>query len=178
MDDADRRLTSMPLFPYEGELRRKTPLPRLDAEVPRNGEAGSPCHRCADLTRGVIWSNERWLVSAGPPSANVATVFLETRAHVDLDELDDDMAAELGVLTVRLTRAMKTLPDVGRVHVHRWADGAAHFHVWFVARPARQIELYGWGNVLWSQLLPPIAQDDFDAHLAAIARELRRAAST
>jgi hypothetical protein len=175
MDDADRGLTSMPLFPYEGELRRKTLMPELEAEVPRNGEAGQSCHRCEDLTRGVIWSNERWLVSAGPPSANVATVFLETRAHLDLDELDDDLAAELGTLTVRLTRAMQTLADVGRVHVHRWADGAAHFHMWFVARPARRIELYGWGNVLWSQLLPPIPQTDFDANLAAIGRALTAA---
>ncbi len=172
MDDADVRLTSMPLFPYEGELRRKALLPELEAEVPRNGEAGRSCHRCDDPEHGVIWGDDRWIVTAGPASANVATVFLETRAHVDLDDLDDAMAAELGVMTVRLTRAMQALPDVGRVHVHRWSDGAAHFHMWFVARPARRIELYGWGNVLWSQLLAPIDDAEHDSNLARIAAAL------
>ena len=35
----------------------------------------------------------------------------------------------------RVERAVLALGDVGRVHLYRWGDGGAHFHVWFVPRP-------------------------------------------
>jgi hypothetical protein len=99
-------------------------------------------------------------------------VFLETREHVDLDGLDDDMAAEMGGLMVRVEAAVRAVPDVGRVHVHRWSDGSAHLHLWFIARPARRIEMYGWGNVLWSEVLPPVAEAEFEHNLAIVREAL------
>jgi hypothetical protein len=173
-DDAIGRLTSAPLFPFEGDMRLKELTPLLERELPRAGEDGRPCPRCDDPMAGVIWSNERWLVTAGPRTACPVTVFLETRAHVDLGDLTDAMSAELGVLIVRIERAVNAISDVGRVHVHRWSDGSAHLHVWFVARPVRRIELYGWGNVLWNQLLPPIDQHVHDANLAVVAAGLAK----
>ncbi len=81
------------------------------------------------------------------------------------------MASEFGVLTWQIERAISELESVGRVHIHRWGDGSAHFHVWFQGRPARQVELYGWGNVLWSQVLAPLPADEIDAnHAHVIAR--------
>ena len=54
--------------------------------------------------------------------------------------------------------------QVGRVHIHRWGDGSSHFHVWFQGRPARQLELYGWGNILWSQVAEPLSAASIDAN--------------
>jgi hypothetical protein len=44
-------------------------------------------------------------------------------AHHDLADLPDELAAEMGVLLVHLTRAMEALPQVGRVHLAKWGDG-------------------------------------------------------
>ena len=172
--DSDRAyaITSWPLFPFEGDLRLKRLGPLLEAELPRAGEGGQPCARCTDPLKGVIWGDERWVVSAGPRSACPVTVFLETRDHVDLDLLSGEMATELGVLIVRLEAAVRAVPNCGRVHIHRWSDGSAHLHFWFMARPARRLEMYGWGNELWSQLLPPIEQTVFDANLGIIRTAL------
>jgi len=173
MADGDS-ITSLPLFPFEGELRLKSLGPLLDAELPRDGEGGRPCLRCDDLLAGVVWSNDRWLVTAAQRTVGPVTVFLETRAHVDLDGLDDDMAAELGVLTVRLEAAIRAVPGVGRVHVHRWSDGSSHLHLWFMARPARRIEMYGWGNEIWSQILPPLDEEVVRHNLDIVRAELER----
>ena len=61
---------------------------------------------------------------------------LEPIAHHDLADLPDDRAAELGLLTVRIARAIEALPHIARAHVSRWGDGSAHLHVFFFARPA------------------------------------------
>jgi diadenosine tetraphosphate (Ap4A) HIT family hydrolase len=172
----DFAFTTWPLFPFEGEFRVKALGPPLEAELLREGEGDRPCSKCADLDAGLLWSNERWIVSAGPRRAWPVAVFLETRAHVDLDDLDDDLAAELGVLLVRVEAAVRAVPDVGRVHVHRWSDGSAHLHFWLIARPARRIEMYGWGNVMWSEVLPPVDEAVFERNLGVVRRELERTA--
>jgi hypothetical protein len=41
------------------------------------------------------------------------------------------------VLLGRIERAIRSLGDIGRVHVCRWGDGGEHLHWWFMARPAR-----------------------------------------
>ncbi len=50
------------------------------------------------------------------------------------------------------------------ISVPRWGEGSAHLHVWFQGRPARQLEFYGWGNVLWSQLVDPLPSAVLDAN--------------
>src|SRR6476661_5230403 len=118
MSDAIEHVISLPLFPFEGDMRLKQLGPLLPAELTREGEGDKPCHLCSDPDHDVIWSNGRWLVSAAQPNACPVTVFLETVEHVDLDELDADMASELGRLIVRVEAAVRAVSDVGRVHVH------------------------------------------------------------
>ncbi len=165
-------LTKLALFPFEGDLRLKQLSPLLDAELPREGEGDKPCTQCDNLD-DVIWANERWVVRAAKPSACPVVVYLETRAHLDLGDLDETYAAELGVLTWQLEAAIREVPDVGRVHVHRWGDGSSHFHVWFIARPARQAEFYGWGSTLWSQVLPALDRQLLRHNLDLVAASLR-----
>ncbi len=127
-------------------------------ELVREGEGGRPCKSCENPDR-VLWSNGRWKLTPIRPSANPVGLFLETVEHIDFEDFDDDMAAEYGVITRHLEAAIRAVASVGRVHIHRFADGAAHFHVWFQGRPARQLELYGWGNNLWTQVLTPLDAD-------------------
>ena len=130
----------------------------MSAELERDGEGEKPCHSCTKPER-VLWTNGRWNVCWFVPTANPVMLFLETVEHVDFESFDEPMAAEFGVLTWRLEEAIRSIGGIGRVHVHRWADGSSHFHVWFQARPAGQLEYYGWGNVLWPQLAEPLAID-------------------
>lgn len=65
-------------------------------------------------------------------------------------------SAELGVLTVRLERAIRSLDTVARVHVSRWGDGSAHLQLWFLARPYGQLQLRGPFMTMWDDILPPV----------------------
>jgi hypothetical protein len=148
-------LTGSPLFPFQGEFTLKPFGPPMATELLRDGEGDKACHACGHPERA-IWTNGRWQITELGPSANPALLFLETVDHLDFESLDEAMAAELGVLTWRLEAAIRSLESVGRVHIHRWGDGSSHFHVWFQGRPAGQLEMYGYGNVLWPQLLDPL----------------------
>ncbi|MDM4721708.1 hypothetical protein QTQ03_19715 [Micromonospora sp. WMMA1363] len=96
-------------------------------------------------------------------------LILESRSHFDLGDLPNLLAAELGVMTVRLERAIRSLDGVARVHVNRWGDGSAHLHMWFLARPHGQLQLRGTFLSLWDSILPPIAESTWRENLALIA---------
>lgn len=161
------RMQESPLFPFDGDLSLRAMTPLMHTEVVREGEGGRSCKSC-DSDERTLWSNERWKITRMTPTANPVGLFLETVDHIDFEDFDDELAADYGLLTVRLESAIRSLDSVGRVHIHRWGDGSSHFHVWFQGRPARQLELYGWGNVLWSQLAEPLPHDVVDANNAAV----------
>jgi hypothetical protein len=96
-------------------------------------------------------------------------LILESRSHLDLGDLPNLLAAELGVMTVRLERAIRSLDGVARVHVNRWGDGAAHLHLWFLARPYGQLQLRGTFLPLWDTILPPIPEEKWRENLALVA---------
>jgi hypothetical protein len=91
-------------------------------------------------------------------------LMLHPRDHHDLDDLGDDLAAELGVLSVHVARHVEALPHISRCHLYRIGDGGAHLHVWFFARPEGQSQLLGSWLVVWDDLLPEypatLAEDD------------------
>jgi hypothetical protein len=164
-----------PLFPFEGDLRLKAPMIR-DADPIRAGEPGGPpCSACADEDDQFIWVDHHWRVRAKhPPSSVPALVFLETREHVDLDGLSADLAAELGVMIVRLDRAIQAVGGIGRVQAYRWGDGGSHFHMWFYGRPVGVISMCGFGMPFWEPVMPPTPVDVWEQNLAVVARELAR----
>ncbi len=169
-----------PIFPFEGDLRVKVPLERMAADLPRSGEGGRPCDGCGENRNGFdLWSDGFWRVrGTGQLNALSALVFLETVPHLDFGDLDDEQAASYGRITVRLENIMMALPDVGRVHINKWGDGGSHFHVWFMARPRGVFELYGYGDALWDQVLPPVAAEVRDANYRQIARTLAQVSGT
>jgi hypothetical protein len=82
------------------------------------------------------------------------------------------MAAELGVLTVHLARAIEALPHVARAHVSRWGDGSEHLHVFFFARPEGFAQLRGTCLAIWDDLLPAQPIDVIRADAYRVAEEL------
>jgi hypothetical protein len=96
-------------------------------------------------------------------------LILESRSHLDLGDLPNLLAAELGVMTVRLERAIRSLDGVARVHVNRWGDGSAHLHLWFLARPYGRLQLRGTFLSLWDDILPTVPQAQWRENLALVA---------
>jgi diadenosine tetraphosphate (Ap4A) HIT family hydrolase len=160
-------------FPFEGDIRPRELLPPLATEEPRSGEGGDPCRRCALDESVIIWSNERWIVhSAHEPTGLPVIVMMQSREHIDFEDLDDERAADLGRMLRRVERAVAGVPHVGRVHVCRWGDGTAHLHFWFIARPERLAQLRGSFAAIWDDVLPPLPEDVWRENLALVARAL------
>ncbi len=106
------------------------------------------------------------------PSGLPAVVILETRAHYEFHHLPDELQAGLGTMLVKVQRAVYAIGDVGNVHVCRWGDGSEHFHVWFMARPARIPQLIGSFAAIWDDVLPPLPDELWEANLALIREAL------
>ena len=51
---------------------------------------------------------------------------------------------------------------MARVHLYRWGDGGAHFHVWFLPRPLGMLEAQKHMLPLWEEVLPEASQDAID----------------
>ena len=100
---------------------------------------------------------------------SIPVVLLEPIEHLDLTDLDETYAAELGILTVRIERALMALGGVGRVHVAKWGDGGSHLHVWFFARPEGLLQLRGSSLSDWSDCLPPMPAQEWGAVQQVIA---------
>ena len=160
-------------FPFEGDIRVRDLVPPIDAEAPRFGEEGE-CFRCV-TTDDLIWSNENWTVAAPrQPSGLPVVVFLNSRAHIDFEDVDDELAADMGRTLVRVHHAVARVPHVARVHVCRWGDGSFHLHWWVMGRPERLPQVRGTFAAIWDDILPPTPEDIWRENLAFVARELSR----
>ena len=133
----------------------------------------SDCWRCEAGVDDAIWYDERWLVgSLTEPSGLPVVVILYPRAHHDLGDLPPELAAELGPMIHRVERAVRSVGEIGRVHVCRWGDGSEHLHWWFMARPARFPQLVGSFAAIWDDILPPTPEDIWRENLGTVARAL------
>ena len=165
--------TEWDIFPWEGELVTKVLRPPVEAEEPRHGEGGRPCWCESGEPQNAIWRNERWVVtSQEKPGGLPLMLVLQPREHLDLGDLDDDLASELGRVTSWLHRIMANLPNIGRVHVCKWGDGGAHLHVVFLARTARLPQVLGSMAIEWDDMLPPVPEDVWRADLSHVAARL------
>lgn len=151
----------------------REPEERVIPEPPRRGEAGGPpCAICARQTTEALWSDENWTLHAPVGGSLPGTVWLASRAHVDsFADLPEGLAAEFATVVARAERAILSLGDVGRVHLYRWGDGGAHFHVWLIPRPLGMLEACGMMLPIWEDALPNVP----DEKLAAAARRVAAA---
>jgi len=162
--------TRWPSFPFEGDMRVKPLAAPVEVEPPRSGEDAAECVACNTPDEAYIWVSERWRVRAmDRPTGLPMVLILECRSHLDLGDLPNLLAAELGVMTVRLERAIRSLDGVARVHVNRWGDGSAHLHLWFLARPYGRLQLRGTFLSLWDDILPVISEPQWRENLALVA---------
>jgi hypothetical protein len=175
-EDADGHL-AMPdmagwdIFPFEGDIRVARLKDPVLPEPPRSGEGGRACESCDAGLDGAIWADDRWKLIAPGPAA-IHQLLLCPIEHLDHPDLDDAMAAELGVLSVRLDRLLTGLGGIGRVHVMKIGDGGSHLHLWFFARPEGVLQMRGSSLVDWTDCLPPMPQDEWDAEIDEIAARM------
>ena len=175
-DDEQRlslaRMTEWDISPFEPEGLRVSRLrPPVLPEPPRHGEDPADCRSCERRDEG-LWLDDHWRLTRIPGVAVPLVLMLHPRDHHDLEDLPDDLAAEMGVLSTHLARHVGALPHVSRCHVYRFGDGGAHLHLWFFARPEGQSQLFGSWLVVWDDLLPEYPADVADADAAAVADAL------
>jgi hypothetical protein len=163
-----------PWFPFEGDVRVKALLPPEVPEPARKGLSAGDCSSCTEPDDAYVWTNRSWRLRGYRETPIPAVVLLETRGHHDsYADLPADLLAETGPLTARVERALLSPGDVARVHVARYGDGAAHFHLWFFPRPLGALQLRGSMLPVWLDVLPLLPADEVDAALARVAAAMR-----
>jgi diadenosine tetraphosphate (Ap4A) HIT family hydrolase len=160
-------------LPYEEPLVLRAAGPRQVPEPPRRGEPGGPpCRICSGETTAAVWSDDNWTLHPPVGGSLPGAVWIASREHVDsFLDLPEHLAADFGRVVARAERAILALGDVGRVHLYRWGDGGAHFHVWLIPRPLGMLEATGMHLPVWEDVLPNVP----DAELAAAAARVAAA---
>ncbi len=164
------------IFPWDvvdGALAPKVVQP--GDEPGRYGEdPAKPCPECSGIDPArIVWEDEQWLLThPGEPTGLPLVLMLHTREHQDFGELDDEMASQYGRISNRLVRIIENFPNIGRVHVSRWGDGGAHFHVWFFARTRGLMPVLGSPASEWDDILPAGDEDVWRADLSTVATKL------
>ena len=161
-------------FPFDGEMRPRALQAPVEEENPRFGDGGVDCRRCEAPDDEYVWTDERWRLLALGPTGLPVVLMLEPREHfAEPGDLPEELAAELGVLLGRVERAIRSIGEIGRVHVCRWGDGGEHLHWWFMARPARVPQLIGSFAAIWDDILPPVPEEIWRANVDAVVAALR-----
>jgi diadenosine tetraphosphate (Ap4A) HIT family hydrolase len=158
-------------LPYLEPLVPREPAERVVPEPPRRGETGGePCGICTGQTTAPVWSDQHWTLHPPTGGSLPGTVWLASRLHVDsFIDLPEDAAADFGRVAARVERAILGLGEIGRVHLYRWGDGGAHFHVWFVPRPLGMLEAQGKMLPLWEDVLPNVPDEELAAAAERVA---------
>jgi hypothetical protein len=156
-------------WPFEGPVRPRA-LEAPGPERQRDGEDGGDCSACAKPDSDYLWTDERWRLMALEPTGLPLILILEPRAHYDGPaDLPDDLAREQGIMLGRVERAVLSVGEIGRVHIGRWGEGAAHLHWWFIARPAGMPQLASSMAEIWDDVLPPTPREVWRENVARVA---------
>ena len=150
-------------LPYAAPLTLVDPAEPVVPEPPRRGEPGGErCFPCsADSEHNRIWADDVWTLHNPGQTALLGSVWLASRVHADsFADLPPATAATFGEVCGRVERALLALGGVGRVHLYRWGDGGAHFHVWFVPRPLGRLDMAGHHLMAWEDVMEPASEAD------------------
>lgn len=149
-------------MPYEEPLVPRKPGQPVIPEPPRRGEpGGEPCGICSGEASGAVWSDDNWTLHPPVQSSLPGTVWLASREHFDsFSDMPEALAADFGRIVARVERAILSLGEVARVHLYRWGDGGAHFHVWLMPRPLGMVEAKGAMLPLWEDILDNVADEE------------------
>jgi diadenosine tetraphosphate (Ap4A) HIT family hydrolase len=147
------------------------------AEPPRAGQpGGEACYYCQTPEHGVLWENENWRALPRHWSPIPGGVLLTSSLHVDaLSDLPPERQAEFGVIAAAIDSAIRSVGAASLVHMYRWGDGCAHFHVHFIGRPAGRPQ-FRWRNLPFLEgRYPHPGSDDLNRAAAAVAGQLAAA---
>lgn len=160
-------------LPYLEPLTIRPLAERVIPEPPRRGEpGGEPCGLCGGGATGAVWGNDHFTLHPPIQGSLAGAVWLASREHVDsFKDLSPEAAAAFGPTIARVEEAILGLGGVGRVHLYRWGDGGAHFHVWLIPRPLGMLQGMGAMLPIWEDVLPNITDDE----LADAARRIAAA---
>ena len=149
-------------LPYAEPLVPLEPGERQIPEPPRRGEPGGPpCRICEGRTTAAVWSDDNWTLHPPVGGSLPGAVWLASRDHADsFSDLSENLQADFGRVAALVESAILALGDVGRVHLYRWGDGGAHFHVWFLPRPLGMVEAQGMMLPLWEDALPNVPDEE------------------
>ena len=158
-------------LPYSEPLVARAPAEWEIPEPPRRGEPdGPPCAICGGKTTSPVWSDEHWTLHPPVGGSLPGTVWLASHVHVDsFADLPEPLAADFGRVAARVERAILSRGDVARVHLYRWGDGGAHFHVWFLPRPLGMVEASGMMLPIWEDVLPNVSDDELRTAAESVA---------
>jgi diadenosine tetraphosphate (Ap4A) HIT family hydrolase len=158
-------------LPYQPPLVPLTRAAPIIPEPPRRGEpGGEPCGICSGQTSSAVWSDEHWTLHPPVGGSLRGAVWLASRGHFDsFSDLPAEVAASFGPIVAKVERGMLTLSDVARVHLYRWGDGAAHFHVWMLPRPLGMLEARGMMLPIWEDVLPNRSDEELRSAAENIA---------
>jgi diadenosine tetraphosphate (Ap4A) HIT family hydrolase len=160
------------LFPFEGEILSKPLEAPILPEPERRGRGGEDCYRCV-ASGEEIWEDAHWWLRAPrEPSGLPLIAILIPRAHHDLEDLPPSLAAEMGRLLPRVSRALHRIGGIGRVHVNRWGDGSEHLHLWLLPRPQGMWQMRGAMLAVWDDILPRVPQAEWNRNRRTVARAL------
>lgn len=160
-------------FPFAGAITVKPLDPRVVPEPERHGTAAESCGACQRDDDTYIWTDEHWRLVGAPDTELPGIVLLEPRDHHDsFIDLPPERLVELGPLVARIEAALLALGDIARVHVNRWGDGGAHFHLWCIPRPLGMLQLRGSMLPMWLDFLPPADPDEVQRALGQIAASM------
>jgi diadenosine tetraphosphate (Ap4A) HIT family hydrolase len=166
-------------LPYCEPLTPRVPAGRVIPEPPRRGEAGGePCAICSSAVTSAVWSDDLWTLHPPVGGSLPGTVWLASREHVDsFCDLPPAAAADFGRVAATVERAILSLGGTARVHLYRWGDGGAHFHVWFLPRPLGMLEAQGMMLALWEDALPNVPDEELRAAAERVAAAMDSAAA-
>ena len=161
-------------WPFAGELRPRTLDPPAKEDTPRHGAGGVDCWACTTPDDEFLWTNERWRLTTpqGESGLPIVALLMPREHYAEPGDLPDDLAADLGIQLARIERAVRSVGEVGRVHVCRWGDGGEHLHWWFMARPARLRQVTGSFVAIWDDVLPPLPEEIRRENVAALMAAL------
>src|SRR3954469_23665478 len=90
------RMTGWDISPFEQDGLRVAPLrPPVLPEAARHGEDPATCRSCQQRDKG-IWFNGHWRLARVSGVGVPLVLMLHPRDHYDLDDLPDELAAEMG----------------------------------------------------------------------------------
>lgn len=161
-------------LPYLEPLTVREPAAPVVPEPPRKGEeGGEPCRICGGAVRSTVWQDELWTLHPPSQCSLPGTVWLASKEHADsFSDLSEAAAGDFGRIAARVERAVLGLGNVARVHLYRWGDGGAHFHVWFMPRPLGMLEASGAYLPIWEDSMTNVPNEELEAAAREVAAAL------